>query len=166
MFANLNIGMSLPFGRAVNPVTGTNWEGTGIEPHIQASYDQARERAYSEAIGGLLEKETDTERRENLVWTKETLDRKIDPLTLDEELMRSYAGRYGPRTITFENGELYYQREDRPKYKMIPFTEDTFMFDDIDYFRLQVVKNDEGEITHLKGIYQGGHTDISPKEDG
>jgi hypothetical protein len=165
VFANLNIGMSLPFGRAVNPITGTNWEGTGVEPHISVPSAQALDRAYAEAIQKLLDDTADPERREILEWTKATLDRKLNPLELDPHLMRSYAGRYGPRTITFENEQLFYQREGRPKYQMIPFTRDTFMFDEIDYFRLKVVKNEEGEITHLQGIYRGGRTDITPKGD-
>jgi hypothetical protein len=126
---------------------------------------QALDRAYAEAIQKLLDDTADPERREILEWTKATLDRKLNPLELDPHLMRSYAGRYGPRTITFENEQLFYQREGRPKYQMIPFTRDTFMFDEIDYFRLKVVKNEEGEITHLQGIYRGGRTDITPKGD-
>ena len=41
------VTMSLPFGRAVNPITGTNWEGTGIEPHLVCPADQALDTAYS-----------------------------------------------------------------------------------------------------------------------
>ena len=31
----------IPFGRAVNPVTGTNWEGTGVQPDVEVPADQA-----------------------------------------------------------------------------------------------------------------------------
>ncbi|UCD62834.1 MAG: S41 family peptidase, partial [Candidatus Zixiibacteriota bacterium] len=58
LFANLNVGMSLPFGRAINPITGTNWEGTGIEPHLQVPQDQALEVAHLEALKKLREKAT------------------------------------------------------------------------------------------------------------
>ena len=27
--------MALPFGRAINPISGTNWEGTGVEPDVK-----------------------------------------------------------------------------------------------------------------------------------
>ena len=36
-----NFGLFIPTGRAINPVTGTNWEGTGIEPDIKVSADSA-----------------------------------------------------------------------------------------------------------------------------
>jgi len=61
---------------------------------------------------------------------------------------------------------LTYQREGNAPHKMIPFSQDTFWFDDIDYFRLQIVKDDNGQITAVKGLYQGGRTDLSPKGDG
>lgn len=35
----------IPSGRAVNPVTGTNWEGVGVQPHIKVPAKQAMSRA-------------------------------------------------------------------------------------------------------------------------
>jgi len=40
-----DIRISIPFGRAVNPITGTNWEGTGVIPDIETSADMALEVA-------------------------------------------------------------------------------------------------------------------------
>lgn len=38
--------MRLPFGRSVSPVTGTNWERTGVEPDIAvAAPDAPRAKA-------------------------------------------------------------------------------------------------------------------------
>ncbi len=33
--------MSVPYGRAENPITGTNWEGVGVAPDIAVASDQA-----------------------------------------------------------------------------------------------------------------------------
>ena len=81
-------------------------------------------------------------------------------------ILAQYAGVYGPRTITFEDGALYYQREDRPKFRMIPMTEDLFRFDEIDYFRLRVVVDGSGEPVELVGLYDNGFQDRSPKGEG
>jgi hypothetical protein len=43
------LGIFIPNGRAINPITETNWEGTGIEPNIEVPVERALERALSEA---------------------------------------------------------------------------------------------------------------------
>ncbi len=45
----------IPTGRAINPISGTNWEGTGVTPDIETSAEQALERAHSTALKKVLE---------------------------------------------------------------------------------------------------------------
>ncbi len=40
----------VPTGRAINPISKTNWEGTGVEPDIKVPKDQALKVAYLEAL--------------------------------------------------------------------------------------------------------------------
>lgn len=46
MMATSRFKVFIPFGRAINPITHTNWEGVGVEPHIkttsEAAFDTAR----------------------------------------------------------------------------------------------------------------------------
>ena len=37
--------VGVPFARAINPITKTNWEGTGVEPDVKVAADQALEVA-------------------------------------------------------------------------------------------------------------------------
>jgi tetratricopeptide (TPR) repeat protein len=37
--------MVIPTGRAINPITGTNWEGTGVEPQVAVPAERALEAA-------------------------------------------------------------------------------------------------------------------------
>lgn len=46
-------------GRAISPITKTNWEGTGVKPHIAVPKEIAFETAYIDALKVALEKETD-----------------------------------------------------------------------------------------------------------
>jgi len=37
--------VGVPFAKAINPVSKTNWEGTGVEPDVKVPADQALEAA-------------------------------------------------------------------------------------------------------------------------
>jgi hypothetical protein len=45
----------IPNGRAVNPITGSNWEGTGVTPDIPINQEQAFTVAYGMALKGVIE---------------------------------------------------------------------------------------------------------------
>ncbi len=159
---NDHFGISVPYGRAVNPITNTNWEGTGVEPDVKVARDKAMETAYMLALEKRLEKEEDKEIRQSVEWTINGLKTKQNPVKIDEKTLKLYVGVYGPRKITLENGELYYQRENRPKMKMVPMKEDLFMFDDIDYFRVKFIK-EGNKVVALEGNYDNGRTDRNDK---
>lgn len=36
-----DLRISIPIGRAINPVTGTNWEGVGVKPDVEVAADSA-----------------------------------------------------------------------------------------------------------------------------
>jgi hypothetical protein len=163
-FRNLNVVMSLPFGRAINPITGTNWEGVGVTPDIEVPQKDALDVAYKEALKKILEKSDDERIKAEVEWTIADLEAKLNPVEVGPEILKKYAGVYGPRTITFENGKLYYQREERPKYRMIPMARDLFMFDEIDYFRIKVITDEKGIGIELNGLYRGGHVDKSYRD--
>lgn len=56
----------IPSGRAVSPYTGTNWEGTGVEPDIKIPFAEALKAAHVMAVKKLLEKATDKREKERL----------------------------------------------------------------------------------------------------
>jgi C-terminal processing protease CtpA/Prc len=53
-FPDMNITVSIPYGRPISPITGTNWEGTGVKPHIQVPGENALEVAHLEALKALI----------------------------------------------------------------------------------------------------------------
>jgi hypothetical protein len=155
--------MSVPYARAVNPISGTNWEGTGIEPHIAVPQEEARDRAYLEALTKLQEDEDDEDRAFALEWAIEGLRAKLNPVELNEATLEEYAGEYGPRRLWVEDGVLQYQREDGPIRQATPMSETLFRFEGLGFFRLEVVLDDAGEPVKLIGHYDNGHTDESPR---
>lgn len=44
---------TIPVGRAVNPVSGTNWEGTGVRPDVPCAASDALDRAHALALARL-----------------------------------------------------------------------------------------------------------------
>jgi hypothetical protein len=54
-----HFGMGVPFARAISPITKTNWEGTGVSPHISMPADAAFEAAYTMALEKILETTAD-----------------------------------------------------------------------------------------------------------
>jgi C-terminal processing protease CtpA/Prc len=63
----------IPTGRAVSPVTKTNWEGTGVEPDVKVPADQALRTAQVMALKKAAERTTDEE-------LKRAIQREIDSL--------------------------------------------------------------------------------------
>ncbi len=48
-----NLELSVPVARAVNPVSGANWEGTGVRPDVPCDAETALDRALSLAVARL-----------------------------------------------------------------------------------------------------------------
>jgi hypothetical protein len=46
----------IPMGRAVHPLTGGNWEGTGVDPDVTVAASEAMNHAYALALGELIGK--------------------------------------------------------------------------------------------------------------
>ncbi len=78
---NEHFSASIPKGRAINPITKTNWEGTGVEPDIKVPEDQALKIAYIMALTKSLE----TMQEEGF---KEPLKRFIRRAEFELDLMR------------------------------------------------------------------------------
>src|SRR6516164_2174842 len=48
------VHIGIPFARSVNPITGTNWQGTGVVPDVAVPEAQARDVAYARALEQVL----------------------------------------------------------------------------------------------------------------
>ena len=61
-----HFGVWIPRGRAINPITGTNWEGIGVRPDVAVSSDDALTMAHLHALRRLRDAASDPERRQDL----------------------------------------------------------------------------------------------------
>ena len=49
-----NLVITVPFARSVNPLTGTNWQGTGVQPDVEVPAADAYDEAYGRALRHVL----------------------------------------------------------------------------------------------------------------
>lgn len=164
-FGDYWMTMSLPFGRAVNPITGTNWEGTGIEPHLACSSKDALDTAYVHALETLEKSCEDEDRRFQLTWAREGVQATLTATVLAAADLDQFAGQYGPRTVRREGEGLVYQRDGRDPMAMIPMGDDTFRFEELDWFRIRFERDDTGRVVKLVGLYANGRMDANPRTD-
>ncbi|HSK76084.1 MAG TPA: S41 family peptidase, partial [Thermoanaerobaculia bacterium] len=150
------VGVSLPFGRAINPISGTNWEGTGVEPDVKVPASEALGEAHARALAAIAEKATDPEHKAGLDFARGVLEDRRKPATLPPAEIQAFAGTYGPRTVSVENGELWYQRGNGRKLRLLPVGQDRFLVGDLDDFRLRFERDGSGKVVRLVGLYPDG----------
>jgi C-terminal processing protease CtpA/Prc len=56
----------IPTGRAINPLTKTNWEHVGVKPDVAVPAAEALKTAHVALLKGILEKEKDADYRKRL----------------------------------------------------------------------------------------------------
>ena len=157
-----NFVMHLPVRKPVNPITGTNWERTGVEPHVAVPSKQALDIAYLTALEKILKTTKSDEYKFLLNWAIDDARARIAPVKLDQNLQQKYVGEYGERRITLEDGELFYQSTG-PKYKLIPLKENLFAVEGLDYFRLGMTIDKNGDVAVLVRLYDDGRKAASKR---
>lgn len=61
-----HFGVWVPRGRAINPITRTNWEGTGVEPDVKVSREEALRVAHLAALRAVMANATGPEHKDAL----------------------------------------------------------------------------------------------------
>jgi C-terminal processing protease CtpA/Prc len=152
----------VPTGRAINPITNINWEGTGVSPHIEVPAGEALDVAHMKALETLMDKNKDQDLKAFYEWPLAELNLKTDPVTLDAKTLKSFAGNYGPRMVTFQNDALFYQRGTGTKYELFPYSDNEFMLKGLDSFRIRFLA-EGNKVIALQGLYDSGQTDKNAK---
>lgn len=154
----------IPTGRAINPITKTNWEGTGIAPDIACKKQDALNIARLEIYKKQISKVIDAEKKHEVEWNIDVLNAKLNPPEISAVDLQKYAGDYGPRKIYFENGELIYERPGvLGKTKMSAITYNCFILEGRENFRVKFNADSSGNIISLTGMYIDGHNEENKK---
>ena len=75
-----HFGVFIPTGRAINPITKTNWEGTGVEPDIKVAKELALKMAHLAALNKSFEKTKDEQIKNDLKNLIDKTQKEIDEM--------------------------------------------------------------------------------------
>ncbi len=165
LFASLNVQLSVPYGRAINPITGTNWEGVGVIPDVEVDPAQALDIAHMSALQAIAGKTTDLRKKERLQWAAEAITARVKPYLVATAKLADYVGTYGPRRVWLEGDALRYQRDQNPAGTLVPLSNDRFMIENVDYFRVQFLRDESGRVVTFLGLYDDGSNDQNERTE-
>ncbi|HDL03697.1 MAG TPA: hypothetical protein ENH25_06160 [candidate division Zixibacteria bacterium] len=159
-FINHYVSIDVPNAYSINSITGTNWEGTGVHPEIETTFEKAVDVAYLKALENLLEKADNDVSRNKIKWAISGLQMKQNPVDVDPDIMQKYAGDYGKRKIIYKDGHLFYQRNDKSTFRLYPMTENIFGFLAWDEIRIEFVKDNNAIIPEFRILHPDGHKSV------
>lgn len=120
-----NLAVFVSFATPINPITGANWEGAGVQPNIATPVAEALTRARVLALQAALRAPADEQAAREAQWALDSLNAESAAYPTTRSL-RDYAGDYGARSIAIENGRLVLHRDRRPALVLLPLERDLF----------------------------------------
>jgi hypothetical protein len=155
--------LRIPTWQKIYSYDKTGWEETGIKPDIKVRADSALNIAHLKLLHKLKDEAADETVKNKYQWYIDGVNALNNPFSVPADIMRSYSGKYGNRNIYYENNNLYYQYKNRAKRKMFAISNDYFLIEGYDFFRVKFIK-DNDRVTGLNEIYDDGSISELSKE--
>ncbi|MCY1529154.1 hypothetical protein D9M68_642860 [compost metagenome] len=129
--------LHIPYAYSNDPITKKGWEGIGVKPDIEVPAKDALLRAHTEALEKLAK--LDASKTTLYNWHLETVKSKLaQAIAIDQVTLKSYIGKYGSRSISFDDGKLYLH-SDGSKLEMLPMSKTLFRIEEINILRVVMV---------------------------
>jgi peptidase S41-like protein len=141
-------------GRPVNPITRTNWEGTGVTPDVEVAPAAALRKAQMLALTQIAKAPPQGAAGVENRWAMQALLAEDGPPPSAAELA-PYAGAYGTRQLTIEDGRLMMKAGRRPAVALQRIAPDVFSVAGAPGRRFQF-ERDGGRVTALVSIAPDG----------
>ncbi len=161
------LSVAIPVGTVIDPVTGTDWEGGGVEPDISVPAGRALDSAYLDALGKALRADPERWQKVEIEWAVLDAEARLNPFVLKPEDTVHYTGLFGERRISVEEESLTYQREGAGAFVLQPMSRDLFRFQDpaMFYVRLKFLRDASGRVTTMVLLYDTGQRQECPRTD-
>ncbi|WP_374470773.1 S41 family peptidase [Phenylobacterium sp.] len=141
-------------GRPVNPITGGNWEGTGVTPDVAVPAGEALARAQALALGEIRKAASGVAATE-AEWAQAALS----PARAEPAALAAYAGDYGTRRVAVEDGRLVVRAGRRPPVVLVPLAGDLFFVEGAATpLRMRFERDAAGKVTGLLALTPEGRT--------
>ncbi|MCK5585360.1 S41 family peptidase [Candidatus Bipolaricaulota bacterium] len=129
-YPELFLELMIPNAFSVNPVSGTNWEDSGVVPDIAVPADEALAVAHEKALEVLLKRAQEDEKRSLRKWALEVVRARRTPYEADAGTLAAYAGAYSSSVLVeLHDEELSLSWGGRRAYPLTPISEHRFVFD-------------------------------------
>lgn len=149
----------LPYGRPINPVTGSDWEGVGVTPHIVTPAEEALKAAHLHALNKLITLCQDENGRNDLAWITDILEAEYHPALLAEADLIRCAGEYGKRRFFIQDGQLYYgHQEYSESWRLIPLAKTRFRLDED--LKFEFIFDQDAQASAVKINYRDGRPEV------
>jgi hypothetical protein len=156
--------MFISTGKAINPVTGDNWEAKGVVPDRVFDALGADKFAYDEALR-LIAQSYDGEVPRDLAWAQEAARVRLSPVIITDAEQLAILGRFGDRRIEIQSGELVFLRGRRPARALIPLGDDAYFLQGVEDRQLSFTRNATGQVDSLVETYIDGTSQVFAKDD-
>jgi Peptidase family S41 len=131
--------LSVSVGRPVHAVSGTNWEGDGIAPSVEAAPARALDVGQSLALARLARApEAAPELLAEYAWARVAVEARLRPIAMSPKQLRGLAGTYGEVRVELRDGALWLARPERETRRLSPLTGDgLFAVEGVDMMRVR-----------------------------
>ncbi len=129
--------LQIPAWKKIYSKNPNIWEGIGITPDIQVIQADAMKTAHRIALEKLLLTTNDKTALDKYQWALDGISASYDNVDINK--IKKFASSYGKIKIIYNEGKLFYQFEERAAVQLIPVSDNYFIVDGIDYFRIKFV---------------------------
>jgi len=147
--------LQIPVGRAINPITNTNWEGVGVEPDIKTAEKDALDQAQLLILDKLKAAQTDKAQIASLDFAIGEIRARLNPVKVAEKILQKYTGEFYSRKIKLEDGKFYMHRKG-VNYKLIPISKNLFSVEGVDDHQISFELNPDGTSKTLILVWDDG----------
>lgn len=111
-------------GTPISPITGDNWEGSGVRPDVATDASQALDAARALALEAVLASDPPAAEAVDTRWALEAL--RADGSARQAVDVDDYLGDYGTVGVDEADGRLRLRRGERPPLPLAPLGDDLF----------------------------------------